>query len=211
MEPGTVAVVGGAALVGWLAGYLAFPLANRETRTALPPGQRRILAALTSIAFTLMAWKTGLSWSLPALLLFAALGVLLAAVDLRHKLLPNRLVLPLLLAAASLIAVAAAPEPDWLALIGAAVGSSSMFILYLLLALVSPRGIGMGDVKFSAVTGLYAGYFGAQAWLFALLGPFILHAAAALVLLALRAVGRHSTLPFGPFMVAAAVTGIMAA
>ena len=35
-----------------------------------------------------------------------------------------------------------------------------LFVVYLILAIISPNGIGMGDVKLAAPLGLYLGYLG---------------------------------------------------
>lgn len=187
----------------------AFWLAGRTSRTALPRGHRQPLALATGVLFALLALKSGVDWTLPALLLFAAMGLLVADVDLRHRLLPNHLIRPFLLGAVTLLALAAAMEGQRLTFSGAVLGSATMFVIFLFLTLITPKGIGMGDAKLSAVVGFYAGYAGGSAWLTALLGGFVLAATASLVLLALRVVDRKSKVPFGPSMIAAATAAIL--
>ncbi len=57
----------------------------------------------TALLFVLAALRFELSWELPAFLFLAAAGVLLAVIDLQHRLLPNRVVVPALGIAAALL------------------------------------------------------------------------------------------------------------
>ncbi|MCG2621617.1 A24 family peptidase [Arthrobacter sp. I2-34] len=192
-------------LAGLIAGWYVFPLAQREERTALPPGWRITTAALTGAAGGLLAWVAGPSWAIPAFLLLAVLGVLLAAIDARHKLLPNRLVAPFLLGALLLLAAACLITGDWDRLLGGILGGAGLFAVYLALALIRPGGIGMGDVKLAAVVGLYAGYLGFSSWLFVLMAAFLLSAVAGVTLLLARRATRNSEIPFGPAMILASL------
>ncbi|MBC7558576.1 MAG: prepilin peptidase, partial [Dermatophilaceae bacterium] len=75
-----------------------------------------------------------------------------------------------------------------------------------LAVVVSPAGMGMGDVKLAGVLGLALGLAGLSATLLAVLIAFALHAVISVVLLAARRAGRRTALPFGPpLLVGAAV------
>ena len=199
----TVIWAGIAAIIGAAAGWFVFPLAQREERTAVPQSWRVPMAVLTGLLCGLMAWFFGASAMLPAYCYLAVMGVLLGAIDARHKLLPNRLVLPFLVGALVLLGVATMVSGAWLQLLGGLLGGAVLFALYLAMALVKPGGIGLGDVKLAAVVGLYAGYLGLNAWLLVLLGAFLLNAVAILVLMLARVLNRNSDIPFGPAMIAA--------
>ena len=86
--------------------------------------------------------------------------MLLALIDLRHRLLPDRVVLPSIAVGAVLLGLAAALEGDWAALLRAAVAAVVLFVVFLVMALISPAGLGMGDVKLAALLGLYLGWLG---------------------------------------------------
>ena len=86
--------------------------------------------------------------------------MLLALIDLRHHLLPDRVVLPAIAAGAVLLGLAAALEGDGAAILRAGVAAVVLFAVFLVLALISPRGLGMGDVKLAALLGLYLGWLG---------------------------------------------------
>jgi leader peptidase (prepilin peptidase)/N-methyltransferase len=113
-------------------------------------------------------------------------------------------VLPALAGGTALLLVAAAADGTWPALLRALLGAVALFTAHLVLALLSPGALGMGDVKLAAVLGLYLGWLGWPAVLLGTLAGFGVQALAALVLLATRRIGLRGELPFGPAMLAGA-------
>nr|WP_239522708.1 prepilin peptidase [Geodermatophilus sabuli] len=196
-------------LVGTLAGRAAgrFPWApDAGLRDVVAPGavagHPPVVATGTALLFGVTGLAFGPSWELPAFLLLAGAGVLLGIVDLQHRLLPDRVVLPALGAGAALLLVAAAAEGAWPALLRAALGSVVLFAAFLALALISPGGLGMGDVKLAALLGLYLGWLGWGAVLLGAVAGFVVQAVVALGLLAFRRIGLRGELPFGPALLA---------
>lgn len=213
--PGTVtsalamSAIAFGAVGGGVAGYLIFRSARGDERTVLPLHWRPWMAAITGLLCGLLVWRLGLSWELPAFLLLPVFGVLLAAIDLRSKLLPNRLLLPFTGVVLVLLAAASALGDEWPRLLGAAFGGASMFMLYLLMALITPGGIGMGDVKLAGVLGLYGGYAGAVPWLITVLGGFVVGGVAGVLLLILGGYSRKKHFPFGPAMLVGAMAAAL--
>jgi leader peptidase (prepilin peptidase)/N-methyltransferase len=162
------------------------------------PRTRPLLVLLTAVLCGLIAWRFGASAELPAFLVLAVAGVLLAAIDRRHHLLPNRVVLPTLVTGAVLLTAAAAVEGEWPALLRAVLAAAAVFGALLLMALISPAGMGMGDVKLGAVLGLYLGWLGWPHVLLGVFAGFLVQALLALALMATRRVGLRTELPFGP-------------
>lgn len=208
--PAVVAVVAGAltgVLVNRVAGCFPWP-PGAGARGLLGPGPLAVrpplVEALTALSVALTVLRFGPSWELPAFLLLAVVGVLLAVVDLQHRLLPNRVVLPSLAAGTALLLLPALADGAWEALLRAVLGAGALFAVYLALALVSPGGLGMGDVKLAAVLGLYLGWLGWTAVVVGALAGFVVQALVALVLLATRRIGLRGELPFGPAMLAGA-------
>jgi leader peptidase (prepilin peptidase)/N-methyltransferase len=211
-----------AAVLGAVAGSLISRVAGRfpwaagiRARDLIAPGaaavRRPVLAAATAALLAATVLGVGLSWALPAFLLLAVAAVLLTVIDLRHRLLPNRVVIPTLVTGALLLLVAAAIEGSWTDLLRAVLGAAVLFAVFLVLAVISPSGLGMGDVKLAAVLGLYLGWLGWGVVLLGAVAGFLVQAVLALVLLALGRVRRDSDLPFGPAMlVGAAVTMALA-
>jgi leader peptidase (prepilin peptidase)/N-methyltransferase len=154
----------------------------------------------TALLFALVALRFGSSWELPAFLLLAGAGALLTVIDLQHRTLPDRVVLPSIAIGACLLAVAAAGEHAWPTLLRAVLGAASLFLAFLVLALISPKSLGMGDVKLAALLGLYLGWLGWSAVVLGAAAGFVVQALLALALLALRLVKLRGELPFGPAM-----------
>lgn len=145
---------------------------------------------------------------LSAFLYLAAITVALTLIDLEHHLLPNSIVLPSYLVGGVLLAASGILSGNYPALLGAAIGGASMFVFYFVLAFISPRGMGMGDVKLAGVLGLYLGYVGWGALLVGSFGAFVLGGIFSIALLLLRKAGRKSGIPFGPWMLIAAWLGV---
>src|SRR5581483_3887323 len=130
------------------------------------------------------------------LLGFGSVLILLAAEDLRTRLLPNRLTLPATVVA---IAVAGAwPGHGWQAsLAGGAAGFALMLAAFLLLP-----GFGAGDVKLCALIGLLAGW---PLVLTALTLGVFCNGLGGLALLVSGRAGRRSVMPYGPGLVLGAL------
>ncbi len=204
-----------ALLLGGVAGLLVNRAAGRfpwppgaGVRELLGPGPLAVRPPVvevgTGLLTALTVLGTGLSWALPAFLLLAVAAVLLTVVDLQHRLLPNRVVLPALAGGVVLLLLPALADGAWDQLLRAALGAAALLATYLALALASPGGLGMGDVKLAALLGLYLGWLGWAAVVLGALAGFVVQAAVALALLATRRIGLRGELPFGPAMLAGA-------
>ena len=167
-----------------------------------------VVELATALLFAVAALRFGPAWELPAFLFLAAAGVLLAVIDLQHRLLPNRVVLPSIGVGAVLLLVAALAEREGDALLRAVLGAVVLFAVFLVLALISPSGLGMGDVKLAGLTGLYLGWIGWGAVVVGAAAGFVVQALIALVLLAGRRTGLRGELPFGPAMLLGAAVAI---
>jgi leader peptidase (prepilin peptidase)/N-methyltransferase len=172
------------------------------------PGTARVVA-VTALVCAALAAATGRHPEAAVWLLLAPVGVLLALVDLRVHRLPDVLTLPsaaataALLGAAALLPAAAGSWPTAL-LGGLALGAG-----YLVLFLINPAGMGLGDVKLALALGTALGWYG---WPVLVTGAFagLLYGALyGLALLALRRADRKSALPLGPFMLGGAFTGVV--
>lgn len=150
------------------------------------------------------------SLALVAYLYLAAISVALAAIDLDVSRLPNKIVLPAYPVGIALLGAAALLGGDLGRLGMAAIGMVAMFAVYLVLALVSPGGMGLGDVKLAGVLGLFTGWLGAAPLIVGFFLPFLLGGAFSLALLATGRATRKSGIPFGPWMLAGAWGGILA-
>lgn len=114
------------------------------------PMRYPVVEALSAVLVAGCALAFGATLEMLLASLFCLVLVVLAAIDLEHRIVPNRIVLP---AAAVTLAAHTAIDPsaEWLlASVGAALG-------LFLVALAYPRGMGMGDVKLCLLLGAMLG------------------------------------------------------
>lgn len=131
----------------------------------------------------------------------------LSKIDFREHRLPNLLVLISYVGGIlGFVLVALTQNDPWI-LVSAFAGSLVACVVYLLIHMLG--GMGMGDVKYAAVVGLYLGSLG---WTYLYLGSLISFACAALWVLPLMFSRRKTRqLPFGPFMaLGVLVSGLLA-
>ncbi|WP_308290953.1 prepilin peptidase [Micromonospora sp. RL09-050-HVF-A] len=149
--------------------------------------------------------------ALPAFLLVAAVGLVLAVADLTSLRLPDPLVGAAALGGGTALTVAAVVTgtPGRLAL--ALAGAALSLLLYVVLALLPRSRLGFGDVKLAAVLGLPLGWLGWPTLWLGLLLPHLLQGLLVLALLAARRVRRDTALPFGPALLTGAWLAVLLA
>ncbi|MDR7082231.1 leader peptidase (prepilin peptidase)/N-methyltransferase [Arthrobacter ginsengisoli] len=166
-------------------------------------------AAVTFVLSALLAWRFGSAAELPAYVLLGIFAVPLARIDIEHHLLPNRLVGPLLGAGLALLAFASLAQGAVGDLIRGAAGSAILFVLYLILALTSRNGLGMGDVKLAAPLGLYLGYLGWAQVFYGGALAFVVGGLASVVLVLKNRGNKPKEVAYGPSMLAAGLAIIL--
>ncbi|MDP9887104.1 prepilin peptidase [Pseudarthrobacter enclensis] len=196
-----------------LAGAFVSPVAEALIAKLLPrlgtvpaPRVRIATAALTGVACAAFALHFGITSSLPAFIFLAVIGSQLARIDVALHLLPNPLVLILLAGGLLLLLLPGLTDKqsdEWLR---AALGAVILFAAYLILRLISPGGIGMGDVKLAAPVGLYLGYLGWTQLLYGGLLGFVLNGAVTVLVLRVKGREQATEVPHGPSML-----GVLAA
>lgn len=190
---------------------LSWLLLRGHCRTCAAPiaGRYPLVEAGTAVAFALMAGSLGASLELPAFVYLAAAGVALGVIDYDVKRLPNVIVLPSYAVVAVLLIVPAVADGRWDDYRRAAAGMAALFTLYFLLVLVYPGGMGFGDVKLAGVLGAYLGWLGWGHLVVGAFAGFLLGGVLGAALMASRRATRKSAIPFGPFMLAGALVGIL--
>jgi leader peptidase (prepilin peptidase)/N-methyltransferase len=161
---------------------------------AIEQGDRRALSAvliatLAAVVLTLNRYGLtvdGVAWSGAQLLLG-----FIAAWDLLTRRILNVVVLP-----ASLVVIIARVVFAPGALVESLVAGAVAFIVFLVVALASRDGIGMGDVKLAGLLGLLLG----RSALGALLAGCVVGGIAAALLLVTRRAERRSTFAYGPYL-----------
>ncbi|CAM5677874.1 prepilin peptidase [Streptomyces microflavus] len=181
-----------------------------DDRPAPAPYAPGTLAPLvTVLACTVLAAATGARPELAGWLLLAPVAVLLATVDRRVHRLPDPLTLPLAAAAVLLLGGAALLPGHAGSWTSALLGGLALGGFYFLLFLINPNGMGFGDVKLALALGVALGWYGWEVLFLGGFAGFLFGAAYGLGLVLLRRAGRRTGIPFGPFMIAGALTGIL--
>ena len=161
-----------------------------------------LVEALTGAVFVGVALTRGVNDDLAVWLPFAAMLIAVAGIDLDHRIIPNKILLP---AAIWGLAATIAFRPDNVddALIAGAIAFGAL----LLAALAYPAGMGMGDVKLAGVMGIYLGSGVAPAMLVAFLAGSIVGLA---IIAREGRDARKKGVPFGPFLALGGLVGIFA-
>lgn len=142
--------------------------------------------------------------------MLAAGGALLAVEDFADHRLPDAILGPTAIAVTALLCAAAMVDGTWSALLRGALAAAGCGLLYLLLALLRPAGLGLGDVKLGALLGLWLGWLGWETLALGVLAGFLLGGAAGLTLIAARRATRRSAIAFGPWLLlGAAVASVL--
>src|SRR5437588_8866431 len=160
-----------------------------------------LVELLTAVVFAAVVLSRGVRPELALDLPFAAMLIAVAGIDLEHRIVPNKILLPMAVWGVAASAVVRPHELPELLIAGAAA-----FTFLLVTALIYPAGMGMGDVKLAGVMGLYLGASVAPALLIAFLSGSLLGVA---IMVRHGAKGRKKGVPFAPFLAFGGVVGLV--
>ncbi len=169
-----------------------------------------LVELLTGVLFAAVAARFGLDWALPAFLVLTAGLVALSGIDLDHHRLPTKVVYPTLFLMAPLFVLAAAMTGEWDDLADAAIGGAIGFGVLFVIAFISPKGMGFGDVRLAGVLGVALGWLSLKHVAVGLFLGFLTAAVVGVALIATKVKGRKDRIPFGPFLAAGALLAVFA-
>jgi leader peptidase (prepilin peptidase)/N-methyltransferase len=173
-------------------------------------GPHPLLAEVTAgLAVAIVVACATSVWELAALAWLALIGVPLAFIDMAVLRLPDPLTATAFTGTLTLLTAAALAghQPGHLA--RAAIGAAAITGFYLALWLVSPRGIGLGDAKLAASTGLVLGWTSWQALPTATVIAFALAGVYLGALVAIGQASRSSHVPLGSFILVGSLAAIV--
>jgi len=135
-------------------------------------------------------------------------GSIAATYDIKTRRIPNKLVLAMLAAWVLVIVPGLFIDTD--ATIAYMMSSMLGFLiaggLFMLVYLLSRKGLGGGDVKFMAVSGLYVGFWGALSTIF--IGS-VLAAIIGGLLILFKKIDRKEPIPLAPFLLAGILVTVL--
>jgi leader peptidase (prepilin peptidase)/N-methyltransferase len=207
-----VLLIASVAAAGLLAGWPQGAVIARLDISPAPPALAA--GAVTAVLLGGLAARVHPALILAAACWLAACAVPLACTDFAVQRLPDPLTGAAYAGTVVFLLLAAAVGGPWSALgpafLRALLGGLALAGFYLLLMIISPSGMSLGDVKLAASLGTLLAWF---SWRLLIAGGFAglcLGAIAAGALLASQRVSRKHLIPFGPFMIAGAVLAVIA-
>ncbi|KQY64239.1 prepilin peptidase [Nocardioides sp. Root140] len=174
---------------------------------AAAPHMATWTAGWSALVAGLIGARIGWDWPLLYLVPLVPIGVALAWVDLRTRLLPKLIVGPTYLLTAVLLLVCALAQGDADALIRAGIGWLVAGFVYWFLWRFTP-GMGYGDVRLSGILGMALAYLGWAEFAVGTYAGFVIGVVGWIPLRVLR-ITSDRTFPFGPFMLVGAVVGVL--
>jgi leader peptidase (prepilin peptidase)/N-methyltransferase len=152
------------------------------------PGTACVVAVVAPLAFVRFGW-TAHAFVVAFLL---AVLVTLSVIDYERRILPNAIVLPAaVVVLAAQIATEPGRTPEWLV---AAFGAAGALLV---LSLVNPAGMGMGDVKLAFLLGAALGGHVVTALL---IGSLCIWPVAVVLFIRHGRAARRTAIAFGPFL-----------
>ncbi|MFD1362254.1 prepilin peptidase [Lentibacillus salinarum] len=151
----------------------------------------------TGLIFALCYVKTGLDLELVTAWLFVSLLVIIFVSDIKFMLIPNRILLfffPLFVIARIIRPL----DPWWSSITGMLAG----VMIIAIIIVISRGGMGAGDMKLFGLLGIVLGF---EKTLLTLFLSCVIGAIIGLILLLLEVIDRKQPVPFGPYIVIAAV------
>jgi len=165
-----------------------------EKISARYPLVELVTALLFVAAYQFWGWQ----WQTVAMWIFFAVLITAAVIDYQHKIIPDEIIISGCVFGLLFVFLSGK-------LVDGLIGFLVAGLLFLFIAVGSNGGMGGGDIKLSALMGLYLGSPGIFVALF---GSFLFGGLSGIMLMALRRKGMKDAVPFGPFM---AIGGVVAA
>ena len=171
----------------------------RHCKSAIP-ARYPIVELVTALLVAGSVLRFGFTAEAVVVAFFCVVLVVISAIDIEHRIVPNRIVIP----AAAIVLVAQTalhPSLEWL--LGALGASTFLFVA----ALVYPKGMGMGDVKLALLLGAMLGRDVTVGLMIGFLAALV---PAAVLALRHGSKARMIAIPFAPFLAFGAAVALFA-
>jgi leader peptidase (prepilin peptidase)/N-methyltransferase len=192
---------------GMLANLLVERIPEKRRLRPLPPA--RTMAAtrlqLLTIAGTVALFagaglRFGADWAVPGYLVFFTCLVSISVIDSQRQIIPNHIVYPTIFASVPLLAAAALAGGEWDRFGQAMLGATLAWLALFAIHMISPAGMGFGDVRLAFVLGLFLGWISLSHVVAGLFLGVVLISLIGVVLAALRLRSLQAHIAFGPFL-----------
>jgi leader peptidase (prepilin peptidase)/N-methyltransferase len=166
-----------------------------------------LVEAITGLLFFLAFWRYGLTPQFGITAFWCCVFLVIIFIDMEHQLILNVVTYPAAVIALAILAADSifpgagifgtlrlVPQPS---ILSGLLGGAICFVFFLVVFLINPRGLGMGDIKLVTVFGLAMGF---PLGLAALFIGIVIGGLAGVIMLALRKKGRKDVMPYGVFL-----------
>ena len=184
-------------------------VSEAEPRTAATTSSPAVIAVIATVIvlFGLAALARHTGWATLVVLQAVVFLVVATVIDLRELRIPNRLNLGFALISTLSVLIAGVATDDMGSVGRAVLAGFVAFAAFLALHILSPGGLGGGDVKLAFGIGVTLGWFSWSTLLWGLMIAAVLNGIAAVGLaIALRS--RRAELPFGPSLAVGAMAAL---
>jgi leader peptidase (prepilin peptidase)/N-methyltransferase len=159
------------------------------------------------VIFFLSYWRFGLSAEFAITAFWGCVFLVIIFIDWEQQLILNKVTYPAAVVALIILGInSLLPEPGILrnlsfllepGILSGIIGGAVGFAFFLIVFLINPRGMGMGDIKLAGLIGLVTGF---PLAIIALLIGIFTGGLVAIVLLSLKIKGRKDVIPYGAFL-----------
>ncbi len=168
-----------------------------------------LVELLTGALFFLAFWYFGLTAQFGITAFWCCVFLVIIFIDWEHKLILNKVTYPMAVVALVILAFDSLSRGsltpgnlsflplDKPGILSGVIGGAVGLGFFLLIFLINPRGMGLGDVKLAGLIGLVTGW---PLVIVALLIGILIGGLAAIVLLSLKLKGRKDVIPYGSFL-----------
>jgi leader peptidase (prepilin peptidase)/N-methyltransferase len=209
------------ALLGIPGGLLANLLVERipEKRRLRPFPPARTMAAtrlqiltivVTVALFAGAGLRFGTDWAVPAYLVFFVCLVSISVIDSQRQIIPNYIVYPTIFVSVPLLALAALADGEWDRFGQAMLGATLAWLALFAIHMISPGGMGFGDVRLAFVLGLFLGWINLSHVVTGMFLGVVLISVVGIVLAVLRLRSLQEHIAFGPFLAVGSAVAVFA-
>ena len=171
------------------------------------PTRVLMVEIITGLLFFLAFWRFGVSAQFAFTVFWGCVFLVIIFIDWEHQLILNKITYPAAIIALIVLGVDSLfpgtgilknynmiPQPS---ILSGLIGGGIAFTFFLIVYLINPRGMGIGDIKLVALIGLV---FGIPLSIAALLIGIIIGGVVAVIILALKMKGRKDVIAYGTFL-----------
>jgi leader peptidase (prepilin peptidase)/N-methyltransferase len=166
-----------------------------------------LVEAITGLLFLLSFWRFGLTPQFGITAFWGCVFLVIIFIDLEHKLILNKVTYPAAIIAIIILGVdsfvpGVSLFPDLVfipetSIFSGLISGAVLLIVFLIIIVIRPGGMGMGDAKLATLIGLVCGF---PLVIIAMLIGVLSGGAVAIVLLVTKKKGRKDVMPYGAFL-----------